>query len=132
MLAATRPVVERHIEALVADGLLAGDLPPYGCMYFPRVVGVDDTRALAQRLLAEFDVLVAPGEYFGAPGHIRIGFGADDMGSTMLEENVVSSAGTTHRLTKEEILRQIREAGYEPRQRTCCFEPAGERVTTGA
>jgi aspartate/methionine/tyrosine aminotransferase len=77
VLAATRPVVERHVDALVAHGLLAGDLPPYGCMYFPRVVGVDDTRALAQRLLAEFDVLVAPGEYFGAPGHIRIGFGAD-------------------------------------------------------
>lgn len=77
VLAATRPVVERHVDALVADGLLAGDLPAYGCMYFPRVVGVADTRALAQRLLAEFDVLVAPGEYFGAPGHIRIGFGAD-------------------------------------------------------
>lgn len=77
VLAATRPVVERHVQALVADGLLAGDLPPYGCMHFPRVVGVDDTLALAQRLLAEFDVLVAPGEYFGAPGHIRIGFGAD-------------------------------------------------------
>lgn len=77
VLAATRPVVERHVQALVADGLLAGDLPPYGCMYFPRVAGVDDTLALAQRLLAEFDVLVAPGEYFGAPGHIRIGFGAD-------------------------------------------------------
>jgi aspartate/methionine/tyrosine aminotransferase len=77
VLAATRPVVERHVDALVADGLLAGDVPPYGCMYFPRVVGVDDTRALAQRLLAEFDVLVAPGEYFGAPGYIRIGFGAD-------------------------------------------------------
>jgi len=77
VLAATWPVVRRHVEALVADGLLAGDLPLYGCMYFPRVVGMDDTRALAQRLLAEFDVLVAPGEYFGAPGHIRIGFGAD-------------------------------------------------------
>jgi len=77
VLAATRPVVQRHVDALVADGLLAGDLPPYGCMYFPRVVGVGDTRALAQRLLAEFEVLVAPGEYFGAPGHVRIGFGAD-------------------------------------------------------
>ncbi|WP_293351076.1 pyridoxal phosphate-dependent aminotransferase [Phenylobacterium sp.] len=77
VLAATRPVVRGHVDALVADGLLAGDLPPHGCMYFPRVVGVDDTRALAQRLLSEFDVLVAPGEYFGAPGYIRIGYGAD-------------------------------------------------------
>lgn len=77
VLAATRPVVERHLAALVGDGLLSGDLPPYGCMCFPRVVGVDDTRALGQRLLDDFGVLVAPGEYFGAPGHIRIGFGAD-------------------------------------------------------
>lgn len=77
LLAATRPVVQRHVDGLVADGLLAGAFPAHGCMYFPRVVGVDDTRALARRLLAEFDVLVAPGEYFGAPGHIRIGFGYD-------------------------------------------------------
>lgn len=76
-LAATRPVMERHAAALVAGGLLSGDLPAHGCMYFPRVVGTDDTRALARRLFGEFGVLVAPGEYFGAPGHIRIGFGGD-------------------------------------------------------
>lgn len=76
-LAATRPVMERHAAALVAGGLLSGDLPAHGCMYFPKVAGVDDTRALARRLFGEFGVLVAPGEYFGAPGHIRIGFGAD-------------------------------------------------------
>jgi aspartate/methionine/tyrosine aminotransferase len=86
VLAATRPVVEAHLAALISDGLLSGDLPPYGCMCFPRVVGVDDTRALGQRLLDEFGVLVAPGEYFGAPGHIRIGFGAD---STAIEEGMI-------------------------------------------
>ena len=77
VLARTRPVVERHVGALLADGLLQGALPAHGCMYFPRVPGVDDTRALARRLLDEFGVLVAPGEYFGVPGHIRIGFGSD-------------------------------------------------------
>lgn len=77
VLAATRPVVARHLAALFDDGLLAGGLPRYGCMVFPRVIGVDDTRALARRLLEDFDVLVAPGEFFDAPGHIRIGFGAD-------------------------------------------------------
>ena len=77
LLAAGRPTVERHVKLLVAENLLEGELPEYGCMYFPRVVGVDDTRALAETLLSDFDVLVAPGEYFGAPGHIRIGFGAD-------------------------------------------------------
>lgn len=77
LVAASRPTVERHVAALVAEGHLEGDLPSYGCMYFPRVVGVTDTRALARRLMTEFAVLVAPGEYFGAPGHIRIGYGAD-------------------------------------------------------
>jgi len=41
---------------------------------------VHDTGALARALLAGFDVLVAPGEYFGLPGHIRIGFGAGSQG----------------------------------------------------
>ena len=67
----------RTAEALVRAGLLEGEIPPYGCMYFPRVPGVDDTRALARRLFERHGVLVAPGEYFGAPGHLRIGFGAD-------------------------------------------------------
>lgn len=76
-LAATRAPVVRTAEALVRAGLLEGEIPPYGCMYFPRVPGVDDTRALARRLFERHGVLVAPGEYFGAPGHLRIGFGAD-------------------------------------------------------
>jgi aspartate/methionine/tyrosine aminotransferase len=65
---------------MVAAGRLDGTIPPYGCMCFPRVVGVSDTRALARVLLRDFDVLVAPGEYFGLPGHIRIGFGAEANG----------------------------------------------------
>ncbi|WP_293473190.1 pyridoxal phosphate-dependent aminotransferase [Phenylobacterium sp.] len=77
VLAKSRPVMERETAALVRDGLLEGDLPPSGCMYFPRVPGAPDTRALARRLLADFDLLVAPGEFFGAPGHIRLGFAAD-------------------------------------------------------
>ena len=77
VLAETRPVAAAHAEALVGDGLLAGEFPAHGCMYFPQVPGAPDTRALARSLLEAFDVLVAPGEYFGAPGHIRIGFGAD-------------------------------------------------------
>jgi len=44
-------------------------------------------------------------------------FGANDYGSVMMEENVVSSAGTTFRLTREEMERLISDAGYEPRAR---------------
>ncbi len=50
-------------------------------------------------------------------GQIALRFGANDYGSLMMEENVVSAAGTTHRTTLAEIDRLIRDAGYEPRRR---------------
>ncbi|MCA9239980.1 MAG: dehypoxanthine futalosine cyclase, partial [Planctomycetales bacterium] len=40
-----------------------------------------------------------------------------DMGSLMIEENVVSEAGTVHHLTLDDIRGAIEELGYEPRQR---------------
>ncbi len=50
-------------------------------------------------------------------GQIALKYGANDFGSVMMEENVVSSAGTTFRLNKAEIERLITTAGFEPRQR---------------
>jgi cyclic dehypoxanthinyl futalosine synthase len=50
-------------------------------------------------------------------GQIALRYGANDFGSVMMEENVVSSAGTSFRLTKEQIERLIREAGFEPHRR---------------
>jgi cyclic dehypoxanthinyl futalosine synthase len=55
-------------------------------------------------------------------GQVALYFGANDMGSLMIEENVVSSAGTVYHLTLEEIKRAIREAGYIPRQRNVFYE----------
>ena len=50
-------------------------------------------------------------------------FGANDYGSTMLEENVVSQAGAKHRRVNErEIIRQITEAGFRPVQRGSLYE----------
>ena len=50
-------------------------------------------------------------------------FGANDYGSTMLEENVVSQAGAKHRRVNErEIIRQITEAGFTPVQRGSLYE----------
>ncbi|MCF6247943.1 MAG: dehypoxanthine futalosine cyclase [Desulfobacula sp.] len=48
-------------------------------------------------------------------------FGANDMGSTMIEENVVASAGVDFMLSKEELTRLITTAGFEPRQRDCYY-----------
>jgi cyclic dehypoxanthinyl futalosine synthase len=50
----------------------------------------------------------------------------------MIEENVVSSAGTVHHLSLEEIRRAIREAGYEPRQRNVFYELIDEPTPTRA
>lgn len=75
ILDATRPVLEQHTRAMIADGLIEGALPAYGCMYFPRVPNTPDTLGLARRLWEGHGILVAPGEFFGLPGHIRIGFG---------------------------------------------------------
>jgi len=55
-------------------------------------------------------------------GQIALFFGANDMGSLMIEENVVSAAGTVHHLTLKEIQRAIREAGYIPRQRNVYYD----------
>ena len=50
-------------------------------------------------------------------GQIALRFGANDYGSLMMEENVVSAAGTTYRTTLDQIERVITDAGFEPRQR---------------
>ena len=55
-------------------------------------------------------------------GQIALFFGANDMGSLMIEENVVSSAGTVYHLSLAEIKRAIREAGYIPRQRNVFYQ----------
>ena len=50
-------------------------------------------------------------------GQVALRFGANDYGSLMMEENVVSAAGTTYRTTLSEIERLIKDAGYQPRRR---------------
>src|SRR5438477_6788986 len=55
-------------------------------------------------------------------GQVALKFGANDFGSVMMEENVVSSAGTTFRVDAEQIERLVRDAGYEPRRRNNWYE----------
>jgi cyclic dehypoxanthinyl futalosine synthase len=50
-------------------------------------------------------------------GQVALKFGANDLGSIMIEENVVSQAGTTFHMTVADMHRLIQELGYEPRQR---------------
>lgn len=55
-------------------------------------------------------------------GQLALLFGANDMGSLMIEENVVAEAGTVHYLSLDEIRNAICELGYLPRQRNVFYE----------
>jgi cyclic dehypoxanthinyl futalosine synthase len=65
-------------------------------------------------------------------GQLGLSFGADDMGSIMIEENVVSAAGTAYRMSQAEMEHLITAAGYEPRQRTNLYERFVTREDTAA
>jgi cyclic dehypoxanthinyl futalosine synthase len=54
-------------------------------------------------------------------GQLTLHFGADDLGSVMLEENVVSSAGARHRSNRTELIELIRGAGRIPAQRDTLY-----------
>ncbi len=87
----SRPVFERWLHE---TSCVAGTLGDHGIIAFPRVHGVDDTAALAAYLQAEHQVDVVPGEYFGKPGHIRVGFGVPvetlREGLTRLEQGILA------------------------------------------
>jgi len=55
-------------------------------------------------------------------GQVALAFGANDMGSVMMEENVVSSAGTTYCLDEAVLCRLIRDAGFVPAQRNNTYD----------
>lgn len=55
-------------------------------------------------------------------GQLALMFGANDMGSVMMEENVVSAAGTTYRLSEQGIRAAITQAGWTPRKRNFYYD----------
>lgn len=62
----------------------------------------------------------------GKIGQISLRFGANDFGSLMIEENVVSAAGAHFRLTEAEIARNIQNAGFVPKRRTMHYDVVGD------
>jgi len=84
-------------------------------------VGAHDylrTQALARIYLDNFENVQSSWVTQGpAIGQVALKFGANDLGSIMIEENVVSQAGATFRMTVADMHRLIRDLGYEPRQR---------------
>ena len=76
------------------------------------------TQALSRIYLDNFENIQSSWVTQGLEiGQIALKFGANDLGSIMIEENVVSQAGTTFRMTVADMQRLIKDLGYEPHQR---------------
>jgi cyclic dehypoxanthinyl futalosine synthase len=99
------------------DHTAMASLPPAGAYEYLK------TQAIARLYLDNIPNIQSSWVTQGAKiGQLALFFGANDMGSLMIEENVVASAGTVHYLTLEQIRSSIREAGYIPRQRNVFYE----------
>jgi cyclic dehypoxanthinyl futalosine synthase len=78
--------------------------------------------ALSRIMLDNFQNIQASWVTQGAKvAQIALEFGANDFGSTMIEENVVAAAGITFRMEKQEIVSIIKNAGYIPAQRDTTY-----------
>jgi cyclic dehypoxanthinyl futalosine synthase len=76
------------------------------------------TQAIARIVLGDVPNIQASWVTMGMKvGQVALRFGANDFGSLMMEENVVSAAGTTYRTTLSEMQRLIADAGYTPKRR---------------
>ena len=80
-------------------------------------------QALARIFLDNFDNVQSSWVTQGPQiGQVALKFGANDFGSVMMEENVVSQAGATFRINEETMQRLIRELGYEPHRRNTWYQ----------
>ena len=93
--------------------------------------GIDYLRtlAIARLVLDNFDNLqsswVTQG---GKVGQLSLAFGANDMGSVMIEENVVRAAGASYCMDEIEIVRNIENAGFVPKRRNMHYEILGDPI----
>ena len=93
--------------------------------------GVDYLRtlALARIVLDNFDNLQASWVTQGGKvGQLSLAFGANDMGSVMIEENVVRAAGASYCMDEVEIVRNIENAGFTAKRRNMHYEVLGDPI----
>ena len=87
------------------------------------------TLALARLVLDNFDNLQASWVTQGGKvGQLSLAYGANDMGSVMIEENVVRSAGAAYCMDEVEIVRNIEDAGFVPKRRDMQYRTLGDPV----
>jgi cyclic dehypoxanthinyl futalosine synthase len=93
--------------------------------------GIDYLRtlAIARIVLDNFDNLQASWVTQGGKvGQLSLAYGANDMGSVMIEENVVRAAGAAYCMDEIEIVRNVEDAGFVPRRRNMHYEILGEPI----
>ncbi|MDE0830655.1 MAG: dehypoxanthine futalosine cyclase, partial [Vicinamibacterales bacterium] len=84
------------------------------------------TLALSRLVLDNFDNLQASWVTQGGKvGQLSLAYGANDMGSVMIEENVVRAAGAEFCMDEAEIVRNIEDAGFAPKRRTMAYDILG-------
>jgi cyclic dehypoxanthinyl futalosine synthase len=91
--------------------------------------GVDYLRtlAIARIVLDNFDNLQASWVTQGGKvGQLSLAYGANDMGSVMIEENVVRAAGASYCMDEAEIVRNIEDAGFTAKRRNMHYEILGD------
>ena len=87
------------------------------------------TLALARLVLDNFDNLQASWVTQGGKvGQLSLAFGANDMGSVMIEENVVRAAGAAYCMDEVEIVRNIENGGFVPKRRNMHYELLGDPI----
>ena len=87
------------------------------------------TLATARLVLDNFDNLQASWVTQGGKvGQLSLAFGANDMGSVMIEENVVRAAGAAYCMDEIEIVRNIENAGFIPKRRNMHYELQGDPI----
>jgi len=90
------------------------------------------TLATARIVLDNFDNLQASWVTQGGKvGQLSLAYGANDMGSVMIEENVVRAAGASYCMDEVEIVRNIENAGFSARRRNMHYDVLGEPIFRG-
>ena len=103
--------------------------PPNTELGGEEATGIDYLRTLAtaRLVLDNFDNLQASWVTQGGKvGQLSLAFGANDMGSVMIEENVVRAAGAAYCMDEVEIARNIENAGFVPKRRNMHYEVLGD------
>jgi cyclic dehypoxanthinyl futalosine synthase len=119
----------KRVTEFSGDGVKPGHFTAFICWTFQAehtklrapTVGAHEylkTQALGRIFLDNFENIQSSWVTQGLDiGQVALKYGANDLGSIMIEENVVSQAGTTFQMTVPDMHRLIKDLGYEPHQR---------------